>query len=406
MKKITLAEYNQLNILKRIVLNRYLIILLSFLGIFSCNDKAGLNCFTFMLNNCKEIFVGHNLDEDPELHVPGMVCINKRGITREGITWYELISDPPDFEKVLIPFEERKEPKIRWTSKYGSVTFNSEGLDFPDGGINEKGLSVFEMSMGETKFTTDSLKPTLFITLWIQFQLDNYASVDEVVENIYNFNQQGWSWHYFISDRSGDYAIVEYINGEIIIHKDNSAPYPVLCNTAYEKEIKRLENYDGVSGKIKSFLFSPPRFVRATRMLDDFDPIEEISIKDYAFEILDKIKISGWNKWGILIDMSDMVIYYHTNRNRELKYFSINHFDFSEGTTTKMLDMFRNDISGNVTTYFKDYSYNKNYNHNLERAKHLFEERFAGLIDNGVPPEVYAKRFADYSHRMRTGLEN
>jgi|GEM_PF-716882 len=402
MQKRILTEYKLLKIMKMNVFNRCCLILVILMGLISCNKNTDLNCSTFMLKNGKTIFVGHNLDEDPKLHVPGMVCINKRGISREGITWYELISDPPDFEKVLIPYEEKKEPKIKWTSKYGSVTFNSEGLDFPDGGINERGLSIFEMSMGETKFTTDSTKPTLFITLWIQFQLDNYSSVDEVLTNISDINQQGWSWHYFISDRSGDYAIVEYINGEIYIYKDNNAPHPILCNLAYEREINGLKDYDGISGRIKSFIFTPPRFVRGVKLLKEFRPEDQSSTKDYAFEILDNIKVNGWNKWGILIDVSEMVIYYHTNKNRELKYFSINQCDFSAGTPTKMLDMYKNDISGNVISYFEDYSYNKNYDHNLERAKHLFKERFYGLIDNGVPPEVYAKRFADYSSRMRT----
>jgi len=155
---------------------------------FSLLAEESKNCSTFMLKMDSIFFVGHNLDESPELHVPGLVCINKRNVYREGMTWYELIADPPDYKKSSIPFEEKPHPKISWMSKYGSITFNSEGLDFPDGGINEKGLAVFEMSLGNTKFKIDESKPTLFITLWIQYQLDNYATVDEVIQNINNIN--------------------------------------------------------------------------------------------------------------------------------------------------------------------------------------------------------------------------
>lgn len=143
-----------------------------------------------MLKTDSALFVGHNLDESPELHVPGRVCINPRNITREGITWYELIADPPDFQKVLIPFEQRPSPKIRWISRYGSITFNSEGLDFPDGGMNEKGLAIFEMSMGNTEHKIDESNPTLFICLWIQYQLDNCATLAEVIQNARNINLQ------------------------------------------------------------------------------------------------------------------------------------------------------------------------------------------------------------------------
>lgn len=377
------------------------ILFLLLMGFYACQDNAGLNCSTFMFNTGETLFVGHNLDEDPDLHVPGMVCINKRGITREGITWYELIADPPDFEKVLTPYEEKGEPKIRWTSKYGSVTFNSEGLDFPDGGINEKGLSVFEMSLGNTQYTTVQTKPTLFITLWIQYQLDNYASVEEVIENIGVINQQGWTWHYFISDCTGDFAILEYLNGDIIIHRNEDAPYPVLCNTAYRTELARIDDYEGFFGEIKSFLGLSPRFVRASELMAAFDPDDHQSPKEYAFQILDEVKIDGWNKWGILVDVSNMVVYYHTSNNRKLKNITFSQLDFSSGTPTQMLDIHMAEISGNAEAYFEDYTYELNFNHNLERAEWLFKERFYGLIDNGVTAEVYAKRFADYSEQMR-----
>jgi len=380
--------------------NKNWIIFLLALGLVSCQDNTGKNCSTFMLKTDEEIFVGHNLDEEPGLHVTGMVCLNKRGITREGITWYELIADPPDFKKVLIPFEEKPEPKIRWTSKYGSVTFNSEGLDFPDGGINEKGLSVFEMSMGDTRHSVNQTKPTLFITLWIQYQLDNFSTVVEVVENIGEINQQGWAWHYFISDRKGDFAIIEYINGKIVVHKGKGAPCPVLCNTAYNKELSGLDDYESALGRLR-YLFSTPRFIRAEEMLSEYDLAKDKTPKEFAFDVLDEIKISGWNKWGILVDVSNMVVYYHTNKNRQLKYFVIGQCDFSEGTPTKMLNMHLTNISGDVLSRFEDYTYELNYEHNLERAEWLFKERFYGLIDNGVTPEVYAKRFANFSESMR-----
>lgn len=371
----------------------------------SCQDNIGLNCSTFMLKTDNALFVGHNLDEDPGLHVPGAVCINKRGIYREGITWYELIADPSDFEKVLLPYENKPEPKVSWIAKYGSVTFNSEGIDFPDGGINEKGLSVFEMSLGNTQFAIDTTKPTLFITLWIQYQLDNFATVDEVIKNIHIINQQGWSWHYFVSDKSGCVAIIEYLNGEVVIHKNEDVRYPVLCNSSYERELERLTDYEGFAGELRSFFFSSPRFVQAAEMLNEYNPSEHQSPKEYALKILDEIKISGWNKWGILIDVNNMTVYFHTNRNPDLMYFTFRDFEFSDGTPCKMLNVHEIGLSGSVSANFKDYSYEKNLKLTMERAEQLFEKRFTGLIDNGVTAEVYAKRFANYSEQMRTKMD-
>ena len=377
-------------------------IIFIFFGLSSLAEEPG-NCSTFMLKTNSIILVAHNLDESPELHIPGLVCINKRNEYREGITWYELIADPPDFEKTLIPFEEKPEPKISWISKYGSITFNSEGLDFPDGGMNEKGLSVFEMSMGDTKHKIDESHPTLFICLWVQYQLDNCATVDEVIQNAENINQQGWAWHYFVTDKTGDYAIIEYIDGRVVVYKNGKAPFPILCNLQYSKELDQLKKYQGFGGDVeirKSFPRAP-RFVRGAKLLKEFDPAVHASAEKYALQLLDEIKSRGWNKWGILADVTNMKFYFHTYRNRKLRFFRFKDFDFADGGPAQILDIHA-DLSGDVASDFVDYSYEKNYELTMERAKYLFKKRFKGLIDNGVTAQVYAKRFADYSERMRS----
>ena len=356
-----------------------------------------------MLKTDSVLLVGHNLDESPELHIPGLVCINKRNEYREGITWYELIADPPDFEKTLIPFEEKPGPKISWTSKYGSVTFNSEGLDFPDGGMNEKGLSVFEMSMVDSKHKIDESLPTLFICLWVQYQLDNCATVDEVIRNAENINQQGWAWHYFVTDKTGDCAIIEYINGRVVVYKNEAVRIPLLCNLQYAKELDQLKKYQGFGGdvEIRSSLPRAPRFVRGAKLLKEFDPTIHTSAEQYALQLLDEIKSRGWNKWGLLADVTNMKFYFYTYRNQNLRYVHFKDFDFADGKPAQILDIHA-DLSGDVASNFVAYSYEKNYELAMERAKYLFKKRFKGLIDNGVTAQVYAKRFADYSERMRS----
>jgi penicillin V acylase-like amidase (Ntn superfamily) len=377
-------------------------IIFIFFGLSSLAEESG-TCSTFMLKTNSAILVGHNLDEVPELHIPGLICINKRNEYREGITWYELIADPPDYKKTLIPFEEKPEPKISWTSKYGSITFNSEGLDFPDGGMNEKGLSVFEMSMGGTKHKVDESLPTLFICLWIQYQLDTCATVDEVIQNAENINQQGWAWHYFVTDKTADCAIIEYIDGRVIVYKNENVRFPILCNLQYSKELDQLKKYQGFGGdvEIRSSFPRAPRFVRGAMLLKEFDPTIHTSSEKYALQLLDEIKYEGRNKWGILADVTNMKFCFYTNRNRKLRFFYFKDFDFTDGGPAQILDIHA-DLSGNVASDFVDYSYEKNYELAMERAKYLFKKRFKGLIDNGVTAQVYSKRFADYSQRMRS----
>ena len=70
-----------------------------------------------------------------------------------------------------------------WTSKFGSITFNQNGKEFPYGGINEKGLVVEQLWLGNTEYQENNNK-TISELEWIQYQLDNYENVDEVIKNI------------------------------------------------------------------------------------------------------------------------------------------------------------------------------------------------------------------------------
>ncbi|TFG74404.1 MAG: linear amide C-N hydrolase [Chrysiogenales bacterium] len=366
----------------------------------SLPDKEPQNCSTFMLKAGQEIFLGHNLDESPELFVPGLVCINRRQAYREGISWNELVAPPREYEKAIVAFEKKPTPKLSWISKYGSVTFNSEGVDFPDGGMNEKGLAVFEMSLGESRYKYDPTHPTLFMSLWIQHQLDNCSTLDEVIGNAEQINLQGWSWHYFVADRNGDCAIIEFRQGEAVVHKDLA--YPILCNDQYSQELERLKYFQGFGGMIPLELnFSRlPRFVKAAKMLKDFERSIQAAPKDQALKILDEIKIKDWNKWGILIDVKNMIFYFHTGDNKKLRYFALNNADFSMEKGDRILDMHA-DLSADVKAHFVAYTYERNLELTKKRAGILFVERLKGLEKNGINARIYAERFADYSRRMR-----
>jgi len=91
-------------------------------------------CSTFMLSKGSHLIFGHNLNENG-IDVPGMVFVNKRGVFKTGRTWSEIIN------------EDRSDPSaFTWISRYGSVTFSVFGRDFPDGGVNESGLYIWEIN--------------------------------------------------------------------------------------------------------------------------------------------------------------------------------------------------------------------------------------------------------------------
>jgi len=125
---------------------------------YACFSPAGqMSCSTFLLRQPQGALIGHNLDAP--YHVPGVIVCNPRDIQKTSMSFFELVSaqKPPA-------------PPLWWTSTFGSVTFNPMGCEFPDGGINEVGLYVQEMTLPGTRFPSDPQRPRMFMAQWIQYR--------------------------------------------------------------------------------------------------------------------------------------------------------------------------------------------------------------------------------------------
>lgn len=143
-------------------------------------SRAPLACSSFMLDTPGEFLCGHNLDG--ESVVEGRVLVNPRGVFKRGHTLGQLTS--PDGSEAS---------PLAWVSRFESVTFNNLGLGFPDGGVNEAGLFVWEMSLEGTRFPADEGRPRLFMMQWVQHVLDTCSSVEEAVASARGVALDGWS---------------------------------------------------------------------------------------------------------------------------------------------------------------------------------------------------------------------
>jgi len=346
------------------------------------------SCSTFLLKHGADLIAGHNLDDSYQ--VSGTVIINKRNVFKKGITWKELSTS-----------EKEISPKPEWISKWGSVSFNTRGRDFADGGMNEKGLVIWEMSLRGTKFIKDESKPKLFMMLWMQYQLDNHESVEQVIKSASDIVLDGWQWHFFTADRDGNSAAIEFINGEIIIHENDDMPVKVLCNALYSYELKRLSMYEGFGGKrpVAMEKRKEPRFVHAAKMIEDYDPTVSGNIINYGFDILDQLDSSGNNQWQIIVDMKNLHVYIRTNQSREVRHFNLKSFDLSCDSPVKMIDIHA-DLSGDITNDFVDYTVDLNKKfvkmdiEGIIKNSPPFEQQ---LISNGISKEILIDRLARYS---------
>ena len=73
---------------------------------------------------------------------------------------------------------------IQWTSKYGSVVTAGYDIGTCDG-MNEKGLVANLLFLTESSyFRPDDNRPVMGLSIWTQYVLDNFATVDEAVAEL------------------------------------------------------------------------------------------------------------------------------------------------------------------------------------------------------------------------------
>jgi len=194
-----------------------------------------------MLKRDGILLTGHNLDESTDFE--GFVCVNKRDYYKVGSTWGDLKSYPK-----YLPYS------LNWISKYGSITWSNQGRDLPDAGVNEAGLVIEEMSLANHQYPPIGIRPRLFQMQWIQYHLDTCSTVEQVINSASLIFPDGWPWHFFVADKSGNCATLEYIDNRLVVHTGETLPVTALCNSTYEEELTKPNRYKGFGGRKKSTL--------------------------------------------------------------------------------------------------------------------------------------------------------
>lgn len=161
-----------------------------------------------------------------------------------------------------------------WTSKYGSVAASvyEEGtLD----GMNERGLVANTLFLAASNYGQLNGKPPLSMSLWAQYALDNFATVDEAVQALQAEpfrlvtatlpNGIVAQTHLSISDATGDSAIFEYIDGKLVIH--HGRQYQVMTNDpTFDRQLAISAYWEEIGGVafLPGTTRAADRFARAT----------------------------------------------------------------------------------------------------------------------------------------------
>lgn len=321
-------------------------------------------CTIFSLTRNGSTVFGQNLDWDSDL--PSMVLINKRGVSRKSIHW-----------KGWYPAQvtDEREP-VYWTAKYGSVTFSYLGPGFIEGGMNEAGLVIDQANLG-AKYPPDDGNPAFSCSQWMQYQLDNFSTVREVVEHIGELRLDGEGWHFLLCDRSGDACAIEYPDGRPLIYRGESLLYPVLTNTRYMQAVEALSHDRAFGGEadIASGTDSYGRFVRVAALMKDYPQSKDCSSVEYAFRMLDEVRVDDTQR-SVVYDPTCSMVYWKTAGDDTSRCIDIGRLDLRAGTPIQMIPA-GVDMPGPVNELLEEYD--------IERIRAVARELLLNITtENGL----------------------
>ncbi|QDV59212.1 linear amide C-N hydrolase [Rosistilla oblonga] len=267
-----------------------------------------------------------------------------------------------------------KENPARWTSKYGSLVTTVYGIGTADG-FNEKGLGVHMLYLTATNFgERDENKPAVHAGLWGQYLLDNAASVKEALQlqeaiQIVMVEAKGRmaTVHLAIEDASGDSAILEFIDGKLVVH--HGRQFQVMTNDpTYDQQLELLDKLDfsnpssetPLPGNVKP----TDRFQRAsyyTALLPE--PKDERQAVAGVLAIARNVSVpfgAPYKGFGIynteyrtVMNLTKLRYFFELTTSPNVIWADLLKFDLNPGAPVKVLDPDNIDLSGDVSSQFK-----------------------------------------------------
>jgi choloylglycine hydrolase len=313
-------------------------------------------CTSFCLDYAdgKSCIFGANLDYGVS---PGLIFVNKRNTLKAG---WEM---------------GKGGERAVWTSKYGSVTFNLTGFQSVWAGMNEAGLVISTMLLEETRMEIADSRPPLNNTVWLQYLLDTCSTVDEVIASDLKVRVVDGSDHYMVSDKQGNHAVIEFLNGKMVCHKGPKLPVKALTNDPYEECVRLWRSGKLYHNNYESLI----RFGMAANLLKGFSPnpnmvlmIDKKEMVYYAFYILAAVA-QPITCWSIVFDNRNLQVYFHTKLNPQMRQIDFNKLDFSGNTPVRMLDI-HEPLAGDISLNFTDYSHDVCLKHLLFMIHYSFPQ--------------------------------
>ncbi|MFX4293176.1 linear amide C-N hydrolase [Streptomyces bohaiensis] len=253
--------------------------------------------------------------------------------------------------------------EITWTSRFGSLVTAAHDLMTVDG-VNEVGLAAHQLFLPESDYgARDRSRPALSAAVWMQYVLDTFASVAEAVEWITKARLQivpqhdpstgkATTLHMALDDRSGDSAIIEYLDGTPRVH--HGPEHTVVTNSPpYDQQLEHLRTIEGLGGSTPLPGGTDPsdRFARAayylTRLPHPADTTEAVAsllsvMRNAAqpFRVADPAKpYASQTIWRTVADLTNGIYVYESASRPNIVWARLAELDLSPGAPARKLDL-------------------------------------------------------------------
>lgn len=289
-------------------------------------------CSAIAIDNRGQYILGGNYD----LPDPGMVFILKRGLVKTGFN--------PGNTGVY----------ARWMAKYASVVFSLLGYQHAWAGMNEAGLAFSTMRLEETENPPPDHRPPLD-WLWPQYLLDTCDRVEDIaaIEPLVRISTVD---HFLVADRFGGVAVIEILDGRMVVHTNDELCAKVLTNSVFTASCdfwERMKPVGSCEGQGNSY----DRFCLGADLLSRFSGATTGGAIEFAFNTLREMyrpHIRWRTNWSIVFDLTNLRAYFRTMRNREIRWVDLDALDLRCGSPPMMLDIDAM-LSGDVSLAFNGF---------------------------------------------------
>ncbi|MGD8194305.1 linear amide C-N hydrolase [Herbiconiux sp. P18] len=256
-----------------------------------------------------------------------------------------------------------------WVSTYSSIVTSMWGMGTVDG-LNEKGLGAHALYLDpdDVSFPEPDGRPSVANALWVQYLLDNYATVAEAIDDIDRiritsptFRGLELGIHIALEDATGDSAIIEPIGGELVVH--HGREFTVMANSpTLDKQLENLANYRPFGGELPppGDITSLDRFVRSAYFLNYLPEPENVEeAVAGVFQLIANVSVPygapystgdvypTW--WRAGADLTNRVYYFGSTRSPNIFWITLD--DLADTTEVVSLDPRELTLVGDQTAH-------------------------------------------------------